>query len=183
MKKIIFVLLAFVSLSAAAEVIRMDMKNPQKNELFIDEYGKYRFRRAEDIFKNECGDSLVEEVRKKCLEAERERWARDKKPEEMNREGTLFTGKIQIPSGNGKDSYYYVNQGKKGDQIKLLLNHYYLENGLLYDIKTEEVISGDIVIGGVERPSSKNSQGERFIVQQNYEEGEPVGDPVIVPAK
>ena len=175
--------MAFVSLSAGAEIITMDVKNPKKNELFADENGLLRYRRAEEIFQEECSDISIEGAKRKCMEAEKERWKRGKTTEQINREGALFTGKIQISLGNGKDSYYYVNQGKQGNKIQLLLNHYYFEDGLLYDIKTEEPVSGDIVIGGVERPSNKIGQGERFVVQQNYEEGKPVGNPVVSPAK
>ena len=51
MKKMILILLALVSLSASAEVILMNPRTPQKNELFIDDYGKYRYRKIKSIFK------------------------------------------------------------------------------------------------------------------------------------
>ena len=179
MKKIIFVLMAFISLSAGGEIITMDAKS-FKNELFADEEGLLRYKKAEEMFQKECNDISIEEVKRKCMEAEKERWKKGKTAEEINKAGTLFTGKIQIPSGKGKDSYYYVNQGKQGEQIQLLSNHYYFENGLLYDIKTEEPFTGNLVIGGVEGWAPKGEKAPRFVIQQNYEEGKVVGNPAVV---
>ena len=183
MKKMILILLALVSLSASAEVILMNPRTPQKNELFIDDYGKYRYKRTEEMFKSECGDISVEEVRKKCLEAEKAKWERGKTKEEIGKDGKLFTGKIRIPTPTGKDTYFYVYQGKKDEQIKLELNRYYFENGVLYDIKTEEPVSDDIIIGGAEGLSSKKGNAPRFLIQQKYENGLSVGEPTIVPVK
>ena len=182
MKKIIFMCLALVSLSASAEIIAMDEKNP-KNELFIDEAGLYRFKRAEEMYKNECGDIFAEEVKKKCLEAEKLRWAKGRTPEEVNREGTLYTGKIVMHSPKNKDIYFYVENGKKGKQIDLTRDQFYFENGLLYDIKTEASFTGRIVIGGVEGLADKKEDMPRFIVQQAYEEGRPVGNPTVESVK
>lgn len=182
MKKIIFVLLAFVSLSAGAEIIAMDAKN-SKNELFIDEAGLYRYKRAEEMYQNECRDIFSEEVRKKCLAAEKAVWEKNRTKEEVQKQGTLYTGKILIHSGKNRDAYFYVRDGKLGEKIDLIRDQYYFENGLLYDIKTEEPFTGDIVIGGVEGWAAKGEKAPRFVIQQNYEEGRPVGDPVVVSVK
>ena len=182
MKKIIFVLLAFVSLSAGAEILTMNEKS-SKNELFIDEMGLYRYKRAEDMYKNECSDIYSEEVKKKCMAAERAVWEKSRTPEEIKKQGTLYTGKIQVYSAKEKGAYYYINNGKKGKKIDLIQDKYYFEGGLLYDIETEAPYSGDIVIGGVEGWAPKGETAPRFVIQQNYEEGRPVWDPVVVPVK
>ena len=183
MKKIIFILLAFISLSAGAEIITMDEKNPKSNRLFIDEKGFYRFKRAKDIYQKECEDISSEEVKRKCMEAEKAAWERGKTPEDIKKDGTLFTGKLQFITPRKKGGYFYVNQGKLGDKIHMFSNRYYFENGLLHDIKTEEPVSADIVIGGVEGLVPANQNAPRFVIQQNYEEGKPVGDPVVVSVK
>ena len=169
MKKIIFVLLAFITLSATAEIVSMDEKNPKNNRLFIDEKGLYRFKRAKDIYQKECEDIFSDEMKKKCLEAERAAWERDKTPDYIKKEGTLFTGKIQLFPKKGKEAYFYVREGRMGDKLRLFLNRYYFENGLLYDIETEEPVSAEIIIGGVEGLVPANQNAPRFVIQQNYE--------------
>ena len=180
MKKIIFILLAFVSLSAGAEIITMDERS-SKNELFIDEAGLYRYKRAEEMYKNECSDISSEAVRKKCLAAEKAVWERNRAKEDVQKQGTLYTGKILVHSAKDKDAYYYINNGKKGKKIDLIRGQYYFEEGVLFDIKTEEPFTGDIVIGGVEGWAPTGEKAPRFVIQQNYDEGKIVGDPVVVP--
>ena len=183
MKKIIFIMLVFISLSASAETILMDPRTPNKNKLFIDELGRYRYKRIEEMFKEECGDISVEEIRKKCLEAEKAKLERENIKEEIGNDGKLFTGKIKIPTPTGKDTYFYVYQGKKREEIHLELNRYYFENGVLYDIKTEAPVSDDVIFGGAEGLSSQKGKALRFLIQQKYENGLAVGDPVIVPVQ
>ena len=182
MKKIIFALLAFLSISASAEIIQMNPKD-SKNELFIDTNGLYRYRRSEEIYQDECKDIFAQEARKKCLEAEKARWERDKTKEEVKRQGTLYTGKILVHSPKNKDTYYYVDNGKKGKKIDLIRDQYYFEKGLLYDIKTEEPISDTIVIGGIEGLAPAQKEKPRFIIQQDYENGQPSGNPVAIPVR
>ena len=182
MKKIIFVLLFLISLSAGAEIIHMDAKS-SKNELFIDTSGLYRYRRAEEMYRDECNDIFAEEMKKKCLEAEQARWERNKTKEEVQKQGTLYTGKILVHSPKSKDAYYYVDNGRRGSKIDLIRDQFYFENGLLHDIKTEEPYTGGIVIGGVEGLAPKKEQNPRFIIQQDYENGQPVGNPTASPAK
>ena len=67
MKKIILILLAFISLSAKAEVITLNTRNLKNNQLFIDDAGKYRYIHGKDIYKEGCADIFSEEVRKKCI--------------------------------------------------------------------------------------------------------------------
>ncbi len=175
MKKIILFFVAFLTLPVRAEVIAWE----NNKELFIDEVGLYRYRRAEEIYRQNCHDSPTEEIRSKCMVAEKSAWERGKTPEEIQKQGTLFTGKIKIHSEKGKEAYFYVKEGKKENQIRLLLNRYYFENDLLYDIKTEFPFSGEIVIGGVEGLSS-DEKTLRYIAQQKYEEGQSVGQPRLI---
>ena len=160
----------------------MDAKS-SKNELFIDTSGLYRYRRAEEMYQDECNDIFAEEVRKKCLEAEQTRWKRNRTKEEVQKQGTLYTGKILVHSPKNKDAYYYVTDGKKGKKIDLIRDQYYFEKGLLYDIKTEEPVSDTIVIGGIEGLAPNKNAKPRFIIQQDYENGQPVGNPTASPAK
>lgn len=178
MKKIIFILLTFISLSVPAEIIQMDERNPDSNELFLDKSGHYRYRSGKDIYQKACTDIYVYEIKKKCLEAEEASWKRKKTPEEIAKEGTLFTGKIKLVPKKGKPTYFYVNKGKQGKKIRLLLDQYYFEDGVLHDIETEEPFSGELVIGGVEG-LSENKNGPRYIVKQRYEAGNPEGEPVL----
>ena len=171
---VIFLMVLF-ALPAKAEIVVLDGKN---KELFIDESGFYRYVKAEDIFAKNCRDSSTEAIKKRCLKAEKNAWERGKSPDEIRRQGTLFSGKIVERLGN-KNNYFYVKDGKKGEQINLVLNKYYFENGLLHDIKTEEPFSGEIVIGGVEGLSA-DGKSPRFIAQQRYENGLPVGEPELV---
>lgn len=182
MKKIIFILLAFVSLSAGAEIITMNEKS-SKNELFIDEVGLYRYKRAEEMYQNECSDIFSETARQKCLAAEKAVWERNRSKEDVQKQGTLYTGKILVHSGKNNGSYFYVNDGKLGEKIALIRDQYYFENGVLYDIKTEEPFTGSIVIGGAEGWAPKGEKAPRFIIQQNYEEGKILENPVVVPVK
>jgi len=175
MKKLIFALsLLFVG-PVFAEVADMDANK----ELFIDKDGLYRYTRAEDVYQKNCHDSPTEEVRSKCMAAEKAVWARGKTPEEIKKQGTLFSGKLK-EHFKGKEKYFYVKEGKKSEQINILLNEYYFENGLLYDIKTEEPFTGEIVIGGVEGLVVKGEKAPRYIAQQKYENGVPVGAPELV---
>ena len=174
MKKGIIFLLMFLGLPVMAEIITVD----KNNEIFIDEGGLYRYKRAEELYQKNCQDSLTEEVRKKCMAAEKAVWERGKTQEEIKKQGTLFTGKIKVHSKKG-DSYFYIKDGKKGEQIHLLLKRYYFENGVLNDIKTEAPLTGEIVIGGVEGLSADENI-PRYIVQQKYENGLPVGMPQLV---
>ena len=183
MKKIILICLAFTSLSAAAEIIQMDEKNTKNNRLFIDERGLYRYRRAKDIYEKECEDIFQDEIKKKCLEAERAAWEKDKNPEDVKREGSLFTGKILFVSPDEKKTYYYVNQGKLGKKIRFFSKYYYFENGLLYDIRTEKPYTGEMVIGGVKGLAPSEEEAALFIVQQDYKEGRPFGEPKVVTVK
>ena len=173
MKKLIICFVTFFILPVRAEIVEMD----KTKELFIDEMGLYRYSRAEEIYKKNCLDSSTEAVRKKCLESEKAIWERGKTQEEIKKQGTLFTGKIKTNS-SGVEDYFYVIDGKKGKQIHLLLNNYYFENGELYDIKTEAPFTGEIVIGGVEG-LAEDEKGPRYIAQQKYENGLPVGKPEL----
>ena len=96
----------------------------------------------------------------------------------MEKEGTLFTGKIKE-----ENSYFNVIEGVKGEKIHLFLKHFYFERGddqdILYDIRTEEPYSGEIVIGGVERLSPGKGKGDRFIASQKYTNGLPDGNPTL----
>ncbi len=169
-----FVLSLFFIGPVFAEIADMDVNK----ELFIDEAGLYRYRRAEEMYQKNCHDSPTEEIRSKCMAAEKAVWARGKTQEEIRRQGTLFSGKLK-EHFKGKDKYFYVKDGKKAEQIRLLLNRYYFENGILYDIKTEAPFTGEIVIGGVEGLSA-DEKSPRFIAQQKYENGVPVGAPGLV---
>ena len=59
MKKGIIFLLMFLGLPVMAEIITVD----KNNEIFIDEGGLYRYKRAEELYQKNCQDSLTEEVR------------------------------------------------------------------------------------------------------------------------
>ena len=174
MKKLMFVLSLFFVYPVLAEVVDMDVNK----ELFIDKDGLYRYARAEDVYQKNCQDSPTAEIRSKCMAAEKAVWARGKTPEEIKRQGTLFSGKLK-EHFNGKDKYFYVKNGQKGEQINLLLHRYYFENGLLYDIKTEEPFTGEIVIDGVEG-LAPDGKFPRFIAQQKYENGVAVGMPELI---
>ena len=174
MRKGIIFLIMFLGLPVMAEIITVD----KNNEIFVDEAGLYRYRRAEEIYQKNCQDSPTEEIRKKCMDAEKSVWERGKTQEEIKKQGTLFTGKIKVHSGK-KEEYFYINNGQKGKQISLLFKRYYFENGVLYDIKAEEPFTGDIVIGGIEGLSADENTS-RYIAKQKYENGLPVGIPQLV---
>ncbi|MGN0919328.1 MAG: hypothetical protein ACI4OR_01010 [Alphaproteobacteria bacterium] len=174
MKKGIVFLVLFLGLPVLAEVVTLD----KDSEIFMDEAGLYRYKRAEDVYQKNCQDSSTEEIKKRCLAAEKAVWERGKTPEEIKKQGSLFTGKIKVPSIKG-DSYFYVKNGKKGEPIRLLLKRYYFENDSLHDIKTEAPFTGEIVIGGVESLSA-DEDAPRYIAQQKYENGRPIGNPELI---
>lgn len=179
MRKILFVfLIIWAIVPVQAEILVMDNKNPLNNKLFIDEGGLYRYKRGQDMYEKECQDIYSEEMKKKCMEAERAVWARKRPLNDVEKEGTLFTGKIKE-----ENSYFNVIEGVKGPEIHLLLKHLYFERGddqdVLYDIRTEGPYSGKIVIGGVERLSPEKGKGDRFIASQKYTDGLPDGTPTL----
>ena len=65
MRKGIIFLIMFLGLPVMAEIITVD----KNNEIFVDEAGLYRYRRAEEIYQKNCQDSPTEEIRKKCIDA------------------------------------------------------------------------------------------------------------------
>ena len=187
MKKIIIVLSLFLSLPVGAEIAFIGKKNDPNNNLFVDQKGHYRYLRGIDVYQKECKDIWVDTTRDRCLESERAAWERNKTPEDLKKEGTLFTGKIRVPSSKEGDIYFYVENGVKGNKIRLLLNRFYFEKGsnnkdTLFDIKTEEPYTGDVTIGTVDGLSAIQGSEEHFIVQQNYKKGLPNGKPKLLPA-
>ena len=182
MKKILICLFILSVLPVRAEVVALTGKN---DGLFLDGTGRYRYVRGEDIYQKGCNDIFSEAMKKKCLKAERTAWQKGKTVEEIQREGTLFTGKILLTSQNGEKNYFYVKDGQKGKEIELFFKYFYFEEedgkNLLYDIRTEAPYSGDVVIGGVEGISQEKGKEPRFIVNQEYRNGFPVGEPKVFP--
>ena len=189
MKKIILICLALLAVfPAKAEIVFMDKKNNPKNELFIDERGLYRYLRGRDVYEKECKGVFPEEVRKKCIASERATWEKGKTAAELKKEGTLFTGKIRMPSINGKDIYFFVKEGEITSRVNLFSGRYYFDpdsdnKNVLYDITTEEPYSGSVVIGGVKGLTPEKEKAKRYIIQQDYEKGFPVGEPVLITVK
>ena len=185
MKKIILICLLMIAvLPANATVVFMDKKENPKNELFIDESGLYRYIRAEDVYRRECQDAYPETSKKKCMESARASWEMGKTPDEIKKEGKLFTGKIRMPSANGKEDYFYANEGIKGAKIQIFSKKYYFEKApdgrdLLCDLTTEAPYTGAVPVGGVETLSSQKGKGRRFVAFQEYERGLPIGNPYL----
>ena len=180
MKKLVFICLLTSIISAQAEILVMDDKNPLNNQLVIDKMGLYRYKSGKETYQKECEDIYVEDVKKKCMEAERAVWAKTRPLNELSKEGTLFTGKIKEG-----ENYFYVTEGVKQQKVHLLRKHLYFERtddqDILYDIQTEEPYSGELVIGGVEALSVEKGKGDRFIAKQKYTQGLPDGNPTLWP--
>ena len=183
MKKILLAsLFVLSSLSVQAEIVSL---YGDKQEVFVDKKGLYRYMSGKNIYQKECNEIYQEEARRKCMEAEEASWRRSKTPEELQKEGTLFSGKIKTRNPQKQDVYFYVENGVRKKQIQLFLNRYYFEKNqdnqdVLYDIETELPYSGELVVGKAEIPLLMKKDPLSLIVRQKYEDGMPVGEPKII---
>ena len=183
MKKIILVVLCFLyAAPTMARVVLMDEKNKKKNELYVDEHGLYRYKKGEAIYKWDCMDVYQKEAKQKCMAARKAALDEMRSKVENQQDDTLFTGKIQVHSRKGEDSYFYVEDGVKGKQIYVQRQKYYFEKNqsgkyVLYDLTDEEPYTGEMILGTVGGLSPVPGYDTRFIVSQRYNAGLPVGEP------
>lgn len=183
MKKLILLILCFLyTLPTMAHIVLLDEKNKKQNELYVDEHGLYRYKKGEELFKWDCIDVYQKEAKKKCMEAKKKAMDEMRSKAENQQDDTLFTGKIQVRSRKGEDSYFYVEDGVKGKQIYVLRGKYYFEKNqagkyILYDLTDEQPFTGELVLGSVVGLSPVPGFDTHFVVSQRYNAGVPVGDP------
>lgn len=184
MRKIILITLCLLyAAPTMARVVVLDEKNKRQHELYVDENGLYRYKKSEEIYKWECMDVYQPEAKKRCMEAKSVVQEQLRSKAEKQQDDTLFTGKIQIRSRKGEDSYFYVEDGIKGKQIYVLRQQYYFEKNaagkyVLYDLTDEKPFTGEITLGTVAGLSPMPGYEAHFVIYQRYNAGLPVGDPM-----